>query len=113
MSFIHAIFEFFLCHGSSLESKAILQDRKDWNKTFPSSLKQTWVGEGRGPTPPWGGVGNALPWSAGQASTGKQAMATQAGTDAPTHHTSRHPNGTFVPLMEAETYRCDWSQAST
>lgn len=29
-------------------------------------------------------------------------------------HTSRHPNGTFVPLMmkEAETVRCGWNQAS-
>lgn len=35
----------------------------------------------------------------------KQAMATlQAGACGPTHHTSRHPNGTLVPLMkEVET----------
>lgn len=37
----------------------------------------------------------------------KQAMATQAGRHEPTHHTSRHPNGTFVPLMkDAEIIRC-------
>lgn len=30
----------------------------------------------------------------------KQVMAPQAGTHEATHHTSRHPDGTLVPLMK-------------
>lgn len=70
------------------------------------SLKLTWVGEDRGLTPSLG-PGRLL-WIGRQAGTKKQAE-----RNAPTHHTSRHPNGTFVPLMkEAETVRCGWRQAS-
>lgn len=96
--------------------KVRLQGLKDWNKTSSllpccPSLKQAWVGGDRGLTPSLG-LGT-LPWFGGQASMKKQAMATQAGTNAPTHHTSRNPNGTFVPLTkEAETIRCGWSRAS-
>lgn len=36
----------------------------------------------------------------GQASLEKQVMAPQAGTHEATHHTSRHPDGTLVPLMK-------------
>lgn len=40
----------------------------------------------------------------------EQATDTQADRHAPTYHTSRHPNGTFVPLMkEEETVRCGWT----
>lgn len=86
---------------------------KDWNKTsFLLSLSEADSGGGREGSDPLLGAGG-LPWFAGQAGTKKQATATQAGTNAPTHHTSRHPNGTFVPLMkEAETIRCGWSRAS-
>lgn len=55
--------------------KAILQDLKDWNKPFPSSLSilsaAAFGGEKREVQLPPRGVG----WSAGQASTGKQAAA--------------------------------------
>lgn len=102
---------FFLCRGSYLESEVIRQEPKDGKKISSllsscPSLKPTWVGEERGLTPSLGGLGRLL-WIGRQAGTKKQAMATQAERNAPTHHTSRHPNGTFVPLMkEAETVRC-------
>lgn len=92
---------FALCPGSDLNSHSVKSE------TSPPGLvlSEATQAEEEAEDLLRPGRGAPLSWC-GTDQHGKQAVSAKQ-EHAPTHHTSRHPNGAFVPLVkEAETIRC-------